>query len=93
MRIEQLVARAPKSRQPGDTLGEVAQVIRDHDCGCLLVAAGDGCQHVVGLTQQVSASRLQSSIQHDEVSTGWVASDREASDGDQIRQGTHDPAG
>ena len=49
MRIEQLMTKSPKSCQPSDTLSEAAQMMRDHDCGCLPVTAGDGSQRVVGM--------------------------------------------
>lgn len=48
MRIEQLMAKSPKSCQSGHTLSEAAQMMWNHDCGCLPVAAGDGSQRVVG---------------------------------------------
>ena len=49
MRIEQLMTKSPKSCQPGHTLSEAAQMMWDHDCGCLPVTAGDGSQRVVGM--------------------------------------------
>jgi CBS domain-containing protein len=49
MRIEQLMTKAPKSCHPSNTLGEAAQMMWDHDCGCLPVTAGDGSQRVIGM--------------------------------------------
>jgi CBS domain-containing protein len=49
MRIEQLMTKLPKSCQSGDTLGEAAQLMWDHDCGCLPVTADDGSQRVIGM--------------------------------------------
>jgi len=49
MRIEQLMAKSPKSCQPGDTLSEAARMMSNHDCGCLPVTAGDASRRVVGM--------------------------------------------
>ena len=49
MRIEQLMTKSPKSCQPGHDLSEAAQMMRDHDCGCLPVTERDGSQRVVGM--------------------------------------------
>jgi CBS domain-containing protein len=49
MRIEQLMTKSPKSCQPGHTLSEAAQLMWDHDCGCLPVTAEDGSGRVVGM--------------------------------------------
>jgi CBS domain-containing protein len=49
MRIEQLMTRSPKSCEASHTLSEAAQMMRDCDCGCLPVTAGDGSQRVVGM--------------------------------------------
>jgi CBS domain-containing protein len=49
MRIEQLMAKPPKSCQSGHTLREAAQMMWDHDCGGLPVTAGDGSQRVIGM--------------------------------------------
>ena len=49
MRIEQLMVKSPQSCRPGHTLSEAAQMMWDHDCGCLPVTEGDGSQRVVGM--------------------------------------------
>jgi CBS domain-containing protein len=42
MRIEQLMTRAPRTCRPSDRLSRAAQLMRDHDCGCVPVVADDG---------------------------------------------------
>jgi len=49
MRIEQVMTKPPNSCQACHTLSEAAQMMRDHDCGCLPVTARDGSQRVVGM--------------------------------------------
>jgi CBS domain-containing protein len=49
VRIEQLMTKPPRTCRPGHTLGEAAQVMWDHDCGCLPVTADDGSGRVVGM--------------------------------------------
>ncbi len=49
MRIEQFMTKPPKTCQVRDTLSKAAQMMRDHDCGCLPVTAQDGSQRVVGM--------------------------------------------
>jgi CBS domain-containing protein len=49
MRIEQLMTKSPNSRESDQTLSEAAEMMWDHDCGCLPVTAGDGSQRVVGM--------------------------------------------
>ena len=49
MRIEQLMTKSPKSCRPSDTLGDAAEMMWQHDCGCLPVTAEDGSQRVIGM--------------------------------------------
>jgi CBS domain-containing protein len=49
MKIEELMIKSPMSCRLDDTLRRAAEVMWNHDCGCLPVTAGDGSQRVVGL--------------------------------------------
>jgi CBS domain-containing protein len=49
MKIEQLMTRCPMSCQPSHPLSWAAEVMCNHNYGCLPVTAGDGSQRVVGL--------------------------------------------
>jgi CBS domain-containing protein len=49
MNVEQLMARPAQSCRAEDTLARAAQLMWDHDCGCLPVAGGDGIARVVGV--------------------------------------------
>lgn len=49
MRVEQLMTRPVQYCRPGDSLARAAQLMWDHDCGCLPVCASDGASHVVGV--------------------------------------------
>jgi CBS domain-containing protein len=49
MHVEQLMARPVQSCRAEDTLARAAQLMWDHDCGCLPVAGGDGITRVVGV--------------------------------------------
>jgi CBS domain-containing protein len=43
------MTKSPTTCQPGHTLSEAAQVMWDHDCGCLPVTADDGSERVIGM--------------------------------------------
>jgi CBS-domain-containing membrane protein len=47
MRVEQIMARPAQYCRTEDTLA--AQLMWDHDCGCLPVSGGDGATRVVGM--------------------------------------------
>lgn len=49
MRVEQLMTREVQTCGPGDTLDRAAQLMWDHDCGCLPVVSGNGVTRVEGL--------------------------------------------
>jgi len=49
MRIERIMARPVQCCRPQDTLAHAAQLMWDHDCGCLPVCGGDGVTRVVGV--------------------------------------------
>lgn len=49
MQVEQLMARPVECCRPEDTLARAAQLMWDHDCGCLPVCGGDGAARVVGV--------------------------------------------
>jgi CBS domain-containing protein len=49
MRVEQIMARPVQSCRPDDSLARAAQLMWDHDCGCLPVVQGDGVPRVVGV--------------------------------------------
>lgn len=49
MRVEQLMARPVQCCRPEDTLARAAQLMWDHDCGCLPVVTGDGDMQVQGV--------------------------------------------
>ena len=49
MRVEQLMARPVQCCRSEDTLARAAQLMWDHDCGCLPVCGGDSVARVVGV--------------------------------------------
>jgi len=49
MRVEQLMTKQVTTCKPDDTLEHAAQLMRDHDCGCLPVCAGNGVDRVTGV--------------------------------------------
>ena len=49
MRVEQIMARSVQSCRQEDSLARAAQLMWDHDCGCLPVSGGDGGARVVGV--------------------------------------------
>jgi CBS domain-containing protein len=49
MRIEQLMTKVAVTCRPGQSLGEVAQLMWESDCGCLPVTADDGSQRLLGV--------------------------------------------
>jgi CBS domain-containing protein len=49
MRVDQLMAKEVYSCKPEDTLDHAAQLMWDHDCGCLPVCAGNGVTRTVGV--------------------------------------------
>lgn len=49
MRVEQLMTRPVQCCRPEDTLARAAQLMWDHDCGCLPVCDGNGNTRVVGV--------------------------------------------
>jgi CBS domain-containing protein len=49
MRVEQLMARQVQSCTPQDSLGRAAQLMWEHDCGCLPVLASPFSMRVVGV--------------------------------------------
>jgi len=49
MRVEQIMARPVHSCRPEDSLARAAQLMWDHDCGCLPVIESNGAERVVGM--------------------------------------------
>jgi CBS domain-containing protein len=49
MRVEQIMARPVQVCGPEDSLAHAAQLMWDHDCGCLPVVAGGGGTGVAGM--------------------------------------------
>jgi CBS domain-containing protein len=49
MRIDQIMTKQVSSCGPDDTLATAAQLMWDHDCGCLPVCTGDGANLVCGV--------------------------------------------
>jgi CBS domain-containing protein len=49
MRVEQLMTRPVQCCGPQETLARAAQLMWDHDCGCLPVCSGDGVARVIGV--------------------------------------------
>lgn len=49
MRVEQIMARPVHSCRPEDSLARAAQLMWDHDCGCLPVMESNGAERVVGI--------------------------------------------
>lgn len=49
MKIEQLMTTSPMTCRPSHSLSWVAEMMWNHDCGCVPVTAGNGSQRVVGL--------------------------------------------
>ena len=49
MRIEQIMTRPVQRCRARDTLAHAAQLMWDHDCGCLPVCGSDGVTRVIGV--------------------------------------------
>ena len=49
MRVEQLMTKQVQCCRPEDTLEYAAQMMWDHDCGCLPVCGGNGSIKIVGM--------------------------------------------
>ncbi len=49
MRVEELMTRQVHSCRPEDSLDHAAQLMWNHDCGCLPVCSGDGASRIVGM--------------------------------------------
>lgn len=49
MLVENLMTREVQSCQPTDSLAHAAQLMWQHDCGCIPVCAGDGERRVTGV--------------------------------------------
>lgn len=49
MRVEQIMTKQVSSCGPEDTLAQAAQLMWDHDCGCLPVCGGNGANRVTGV--------------------------------------------
>jgi CBS domain-containing protein len=49
MRIEQIMTRPVQYCRPEDTLARAAQLMWDHDCGCLPVCSSDGATRILGV--------------------------------------------
>lgn len=49
MRVKELVTQQIQSCRPDDSLALAAQLMWDHDCGCIPVCAGDGTSRTIGM--------------------------------------------
>jgi CBS domain-containing protein len=49
MRVDQLMTQRIQSCRPDDSLERAAQLMWDHDCGCLPVCSGDGVGRTIGV--------------------------------------------
>jgi len=49
MRIEQLMAKVPRTCRPSQSISNAAQMMWNADCGCLPVTADDGSQRLLGM--------------------------------------------
>ena len=49
MRVEQIMTKQVSSCSQDNTLAEAAQLMWDHDCGCLPVCTGNGASRVAGV--------------------------------------------
>lgn len=49
MHVAEIMTREVQTCRPEDSLEDAAQLLWEHDCGCLPVLRGDGSQQVVGL--------------------------------------------
>lgn len=49
MRVDQIMTKQVQCCQPGDSLQHTAQLMWDHDCGCLPVYGGDGSKKIMGM--------------------------------------------
>lgn len=49
MRVDQIMTKQVSSCSPDNSLAEAAQLMWDHDCGCLPVCAGNGASRVAGV--------------------------------------------
>lgn len=49
MLVENLMTRKSQSCQPGNSLASVAQLMWEHDCGCIPVCSDNGARRVIGV--------------------------------------------
>lgn len=49
MRVDQIMTKQVSCCSPDKTLAEAAQLMWDHDCGCLPVCTGNGASRVAGV--------------------------------------------
>lgn len=49
MQVDQIMTREVWTCRPEDSLASAAQLMWDHDCGCVPVVSGDGAPRVAGL--------------------------------------------
>jgi len=49
MRVHELMTQQIQSCRPDDSLELAAQLMWDHDCGCIPVCAGDGASRTIGV--------------------------------------------
>ncbi|HLS79879.1 MAG TPA: CBS domain-containing protein [Steroidobacter sp.] len=49
MRVDQIMTKQVSRCSPDQTLAEAAQLMWDHDCGCLPVCTGNGASRIVGV--------------------------------------------
>ena len=49
MRVDQIMTRQIRTCRQDDSLDRAAQLMWDHDCGCLPVVSGDGATRIDGL--------------------------------------------
>ena len=49
MRVKELMTQQIQSCRPDDSLELAAQLMWDHDCGCIPVCAGDGASRTIGM--------------------------------------------
>ena len=75
MRIEELMTESPKRCQPCGALRKAAQIISDHDCGCLPAIAGDESQTVVGMIAKAEVGEVLAMICQPRVVSGLAPED------------------
>jgi CBS domain-containing protein len=49
MRVDELMNQHIQTCRPEDSLQHAAQLMWDHDCGCVPVCSGDGVQRTIGV--------------------------------------------